>query len=150
MKYAWIKQHAPEFPVGAMCRFTKVSRSAYYAWLNRSETEDEKSDAELTVLIKSVFNKSRATYGTRRIKEALLKRDRPVSRRRIGRLMRESHLACKTKRKFKVTTDSKHNLPVASNHLDRQFTVDQPNQSLCGRHYLYSYLGRVAVFGGRD
>jgi putative transposase len=132
VKYAWIKQHTPVFPVGVMCRFTQVSRSAYYAWLNRPETQGEKNDAELVTLIKSEFSKSRATYGTRRLKEALLKQDRPVSRRRIGRLMRETHLACKTKRKFKVTTDSKHNLPVASNHLNRQFTADRPNQVYVG------------------
>ena len=73
MKYAWIKQHAPEFPIDVMCRFTKVSRSAYYACLNRPETRTEKNDAELASRIKSEFSKSQATYCTRRLREALLK-----------------------------------------------------------------------------
>ncbi|EIC28530.1 transposase [Methylomicrobium album BG8] len=132
MKYAWIQQHVSEFTVETMCRFMQVSRSAYYAWLQRPETAGEKEDAVLTEFIKIAFAKSRATYGTRRLKAALLGRDRTVSRRRIGRLMREAGLACKTKRKFKATTNSQHDQPIALNHLDRQFNVDQPNRVYAG------------------
>ena len=142
MKYAWIKQHMSEFPVESMCRFLRVSRSAYYAWLQRAQTAGEKEDAELTDIIQSVFNKSRATYGTRRIKKELGDRNRLVSRRRIGRLMRAADLACKTKRKFKATTNSKHDQPIAPNHLDRQFTVEQPNQVYVGDiTYIYTQEG---------
>jgi transposase InsO family protein len=95
-------------------------------------TTGEKEDTDLTSILQSVFEKSRATYGTRRIKAALLGRDRTVSRRRIGRLMREAGLACKTKRKFKATTNSKHDQPIAPNHLDRQFSVYQPDQVYVG------------------
>jgi putative transposase len=70
--------------------------------------------------------------GTRRLQKSLLNRDRAVSRRHIGRLMREADLVCKTKRKFKATTISKHDQPIAPNHLDRQFTVNQPNQAYAG------------------
>jgi putative transposase len=132
VKYAWIKQHASEFSVDVMCQFLKVSRSAYYAWLQRGETEAGKEDADLTSLIRTEFNKSRATYGTRRLKQILLGHQRTVSRRRIGRLMREANLACKSKRKFKATTNSRHDLPIAPNHLGRQFTVNQPNQTYVG------------------
>jgi len=109
-----------------------VSRSAYYAWLKSPQTAAEKDDVELTEVIKTLFKKSRRNYGTRRLKEALIKRDRQVSRRRIGRLMGAAGLACKTKRKFKATTNSNHNLPIAPNHLDRQFTVAEPNQAYVG------------------
>ena len=132
MKYAWIKQHTPEFPVDSMCRFMQVSRSAYYAWLHRPQTTTEKDDIELTTIIHGVFNKSRATYGTRRIKKELFDRNRTVSRRRIGRLMDKANLACKTKRKFKVTTDSKHDKPISPNLLDREFNVNQPDQVYAG------------------
>lgn len=132
MKYAWITHHTKEFTVDAMCRFLQVSRSAYYDWLHRMPTTGEKEDTDLTSILQSVFEKSRATYGTRRIKAALLGRDRTVSRRRIGRLMREAGLACKTKRKFKATTNSKHDQPIAPNHLDRQFSVYQPDQVYVG------------------
>ncbi len=132
MKYAWIKQHETEFSVKSMCRFMSVSRSAYYTWLERPQTAIEKDDVELIDVIKTLFKKSRKNYGTRRLKKALISRDRQVSRRRIGRLMGAAGLACKTKRKFKATTNSKHNLPIAPNHLDRQFTVTQPNQTYVG------------------
>jgi transposase InsO family protein len=132
VKYAWIKQQANDFSVEAMCRFLKVSRSAYYAWLQSGQTEVGKEDADLTSLIRTEFNKSRATYGTRRLKQILLGHQRTVSRRRIGRLMREANLACKSKRKFKATTNSRHDLPIAPNHLDRQFAVKQRNQVYAG------------------
>lgn len=120
------------FPVDVMCRFTGVSRSAYYDWLNRSETTCEKADSGLKEVIKRAFSKSRATYGTRRLKEALFNRNQRVSRRRMGRLMGETNLACKTKRKFKATTNSNHDLPVAENLLDRQFKADKANQVYAG------------------
>lgn len=132
MKYAWIKQHTLEFPVDSMCRFMQVSRSAYYAWLHRPQTTAEKDDIELTTIIHGVFNKSRATYGTRRIKKELFDRNRNVSRRRISRLMDKANLACKTKRKFKATTDSKHDKPISPNLLDREFNVSQPDQVYAG------------------
>ena len=132
MKYAWIKENTNEFSVDAMCQFMQVSRSAYYDWLQREPTDNETEDAELIAIISALFNKSRATYGTRRLKKALLKQGKTTSRRRIGRLMREADLACKTKRKFKATTHSKHDLPIAENHLNRQFSVEKPNQAYVG------------------
>ena len=132
MKYAWIKQHVKEFSVNSMCRFMAVSQSAYYAWLHRVQTTREKDDIELAAIIRDVFGKSRATYGTRRIQKLMVNQGRTVSRRRIGRLMREAELACKTKKKFKATTDSRHDLPIAPNQLERQFNVHQPNQVYVG------------------
>jgi putative transposase len=132
VKYAWIKEQSNDFSVGTLCRFMAVSRSAYYAWSQRSPTEFEKDDKALTKMIASAFKKSRSTYGTRRLKQALFQQNRIASRRRIGRLMREAKLACKTRRKFKATTNSKHELPIAENHLNRQFAVNQPNQVYAG------------------
>jgi putative transposase len=132
VKYAWIKQNAADFAVLRLCRLVEVSRSAYYAWLHRTPTHTEKSDQKITEIIVSAFRKSRGTYGTRRLKKVLIQQDRIVSRRRIGRLMREAQLICKTRRRFKATTNSRHNLPVADNHLDRQFAVQRPNQVYTG------------------
>jgi transposase InsO family protein len=132
VKYAWIKENTSEFAVDTMCKFMQVSRSAYYDWLQREPTDNEKEDAELIAIICTLFSKSRATYGTRRIKKALAQQGRIISRRRIGRLMQEAGLACKTKRKFKATTNSKHDLPIAENRLQREFTVAKPNQVYVG------------------
>jgi transposase InsO family protein len=83
-------------------------------------------------LIKLSFQEGRKTYGTRRIKRDLAEQAHTVSRRRIGRLMAEEALKVKTKRKFKATTYSAHNDPIAPNLLNRQFTVDKPDEYYVG------------------
>jgi len=130
--HTWIKQHETEFSVKSTCLFISVSRSAYYAWLVRPQTAIEKGNIGMIEVTKALFQKSRKNYGTRRLKKALIGLDRHVSRRRIDRLMGGAGLACKTKRKFKATTNSKHNLPIAQNYLDQQFTVPQPNHAYIG------------------
>ncbi|QNR82636.1 IS3 family transposase [Piscirickettsia salmonis] len=71
--------------------------------------------------IKEIFIESRATYGTRRIRKQLATQEISVSRKRVGRLMKQNQLCCKIKRKFKVTTDSKHRLPRKRRYLGRYF-----------------------------
>jgi transposase InsO family protein len=109
-----------------------VSSSAYYAWTKASETRKAMRDKELKTVITTAFTQNRAVYGTRRLKKVLEKQGYRASRRRIGRIMQEAQLRCKTRRRFKVTTNAKHNLPVAPNQLDRQFNVNQPNQAYVG------------------
>jgi transposase InsO family protein len=110
----------------------EVSRSCYYEWLNGVETDTEKENKELIEMIKPIFSESRSTYGTRRIKQQLKKAGKIVSRRRIANLMYVANLACKTKRKFKATTDSNHRLAISPNLLDRQFKVDNANHVWAG------------------
>jgi putative transposase len=115
-----------------MCDFLSVSRSAYYDWVVPTPTAFGQEDAGLIKIIKELFEQGRGNYGTRCLKESLKQKGWHLSRRRIARLMRLAGLACKTKRKFKATTDSKHNLPVAPNLLSRQFDAGQPNQKYVG------------------
>jgi putative transposase len=115
-----------------MCEFLGVSRSGYYDWLHRLPTAIEQEDKELIEIIKILFEKGRGNYGTRRLKKELIKQGQCISRRRIGRLMRLAGLACKTKRKFKATTNSKHHLPIAPNLLNRDFCAISPNQKYVG------------------
>ena len=115
-----------------MCKLMKVSRSGYYEWLNAPESIRAKEDAELKELVKYVFKEGRGTYGARRIKKRLARKNIIVSRRRIARLMHESGLVCKTKCKFKATTDSSHKKPVAPNLLARQFDVAAANRYWVG------------------
>jgi len=116
-----------EFSIQAMCRVLQVSRSGYYESLNRSPSHHSLEDDKLRPEIKAVFKAGRKNYGTRRIKDKLQKQKVHLSRRRIGRLMREENLQVQTKRKFKVTTDSNHDKPIAPNLLKREFTVADPN-----------------------
>lgn len=115
-----------------MCKVIKVSRSSYYEWLNYPECNRTKQDQELIVLINSIFKESRGNYGSRSIKKKLERQGKLISRRRVIRLMREANLVCKTKRKFKATTDSNHKLPIAPNLLNRQFKVNKPNSYYVG------------------
>ena len=110
-----------------MCNFMKVSRSGYYEWLNRPISNRDKENKKLTEMITEIFIQNRNIYGTRRIAKILAKNGVFISRHRIGKLMVKAGLSCKTKRKFKVTTDSKHNKPVSPNLLNRQFHVTQPD-----------------------
>jgi putative transposase len=110
----------------------KVSRSGYYDWFNRSISNRTLENQRLTKSIKEIFLQNRNVYGTRRIIKILAKNDIFISRKRIGKLMTAAGLYCKTKRKFKVTTDSKHNNPVAPNLLARQFNVLNPDKYWVG------------------
>ena len=129
-----------------MCRLMNLSRSGYYEWLERPKSARRIKDEELSMAIGQVFSEGRGLYGTRRIKKRLEAQEVYVSRRRIGRLMKEKDLLCKAKRKFKATTDSKHDRPVAPNLLARKFDVSTPRFILGWRYNLRPYGGGLAIF----
>jgi transposase InsO family protein len=110
----------------------KISRSGYYEWLINHKTERTKRNEELTQIIKPIFKDGRSNYGTRRIKKKLAVQNITVSRRRIGILMAKAGLVCKTKQKFQVTTNSKHNKIISPNLLERQFNVDKKDRYWVG------------------
>ena len=112
-----------------MCKLFNVTRSCYYNWIDKGSIVN-KIDKEFNKLIKDIFEQSRATYGTRRIKEVLKQQyGLIVSRRKIQKSLRELNLKVKMKRRFKViTTTSNHKLPISPNHLNRDFysnTIDK-------------------------
>ncbi len=121
-----------EFRIQPMCRALQVSRSGYYDYLRRPPSAHSIEDDKLRPQIKAAFKKGRKNYGTRRIKDELKKAETTVSRRRVGRLMQEEALEVQTKRKFKMTTDSNHNKPIAPNLLEREFTVATPDTVYVG------------------
>jgi len=121
-----------EFSILAMCRVLQVSRSGYYEFLKRPPSCRSLEDDELRPLVRAAFKTGRKNYGTRRIKKKLKKQGVAASRRRIGRLMREENLKVQTKRKFKATTNSKHDKPIAPNLLNREFTVSSPDVAYVG------------------
>lgn len=110
-----------------MGKVLKVSRSGYYAWRQRMPSAREMADEELLTEIKEIFAVSKQTYGSPRVHIELQADGIHVSRKRVARLMRENGLKVARKRRKKVvTTDSDHNLPVAPNLLDRDFTASRP------------------------
>ena len=132
MKYAFIKCNQETFAVTRMCDMMNVSQSAYYDWLKRPESARSIEDRRLGEEVKKIHKKSRKTYGTRRIRQELVEDGEAVSRKRIGRLMKQQGLESKSRRKFKATTNSNHDRPVAPNLLDREFLVDQPDTVYAG------------------
>ena len=120
------------FPVRFMCRYLHVCRSSYYRWKHNPISKRARQDIDLTSYIKHIFTEGRATYGSRTIKHKLLQNGFIVSRRRISRLMMQAGLHCKTKQKFKRTTDSNHSFYVAPDRLKRNFNPAKPNNVWAG------------------
>jgi len=111
-----------------MCRALEVSRSGYYAWKKRPKSRRRIDNEALLIEIRREFVDNDSNYGSPRIFKELKKADIPCSENRIARLMREDGLVAIQRRKFKATTNSKHNWPVAPNLLERNFSVDEPNK----------------------
>jgi putative transposase len=112
-----------------MCELLKVSRSGYYAWLERPESKRTKENKILSKHIQQIHKDSDQTYGSPRIQAELIVQGFPLSRQRVVRLMKRLNIKARHKRRFKVTTDSQHALPIADNILDRKFTATEPDQA---------------------
>jgi putative transposase len=106
----------------------QISRSGYYAWRKRGKSSRQRKNEILIPIVQVAHKKSRGTYGARRIAEEIKANGSPCGRYKAGTLMTLAGVAAKQKKKFKVTTDSKHNLPVAPNLLNRQFEVNEADK----------------------
>jgi len=106
-----------------------VSRSAYYKWVkNGVSTRKQEADAKLLSIIRAIVNEHEKRYGSPRVHKELQNRGIRVSLKKVARLMREHGLNARKKKKYVRTTDSKHNLPVCENVLDRDFHAEKPGQ----------------------
>ena len=128
MKYGRIDELRQTYPVVAMCRILGISESGYHAWRKRPPSRRAQANARMEVEIKAAHERTRQTYGPERLQADLADNGIHVGIHRIKRIRQKLGLRCRQKRKFKATTDSKHNLPVAPNLLDRQFAVAAPNK----------------------
>jgi transposase InsO family protein len=129
MRYEFIGRHVAEFPVVAMCRVLKVSRSGFYAWKLRPDSPRVKQDRRMAVTIATIQQMVRRVYGAPRVHRELKAQGKKVSRKRVARLMRQNGLQSRCRRKFRVTTQSNHSQPVAPDRLERDFTPKVPNQA---------------------
>jgi transposase InsO family protein len=120
------------FTVVELCRALGGSESGYYAWRKRSPSTHATKDTALRVLIRAFFEKSRRTYGSPRIREDLAEVGHHVGRNRVIRIMQQEDLRARPRKRFKHTTMSDHNQPVAANILDRQFAASAPNKRWVG------------------
>lgn len=133
MKYAWIERHKKRWPISLQCEVLDVSTSGYFDHQRRQGSGSPvkpgqriSSDA-LLVYIKAAHAASKGEYGWPRIWQELRANGVRVGKERVRRLMKQHGIKARGKRKFVVTTDSKHNLPIAPNLLNRDFQPDAPN-----------------------
>lgn len=120
------------YPIVLMCRVLGVSRSGYYA--SRAcirPSEREIRDAELLLRIRAIHEESRRTYGSPRVHAQLVRQGVEVGEDRVARLMRAAGLHGRVRRRFRVTTDSRHGRPVAPNVLQRAFQAETSDAVWC-------------------
>ena len=116
------------FPLREMCRALEVSRSGYYAYKKRPKSRKRLENEKLLIEIRRVFVENQSLYGSPRIWDQLNNKERICcSENRVAKLMREAEIAAVQKRKFRVTTNSKHDYPVWPNVLKRNFVAEKPN-----------------------
>jgi transposase InsO family protein len=127
MKYWFMDQHRSWHGVQRMCRIIGASRSGYYRWRRQPQSKRQKENEKILMEIKESHKNSRMVYGSPRITKDLQARGTKCSETRVARLMKIHGIIAKAKKKFKATTNSKHNLPVVENILNQDFVADKPN-----------------------
>ena len=132
MKFALIAAERADEPLSRWCRVLGVSRSGYYASCTRPPSQHEHDDERLSVLVREAHERSRKTYGSPRVHAELAANGERVSRKRVARLMQQHGMQARVRRRYKCTTMSDHDQPVAPNLLARQFEAAAPNQRWVG------------------
>lgn len=130
MKYYFIAKHKKAWPIDLMCRVLDVTRSGFYHYQKqKSAKEEDPERTELLEWVKKISESSDYTYGGRRMKKALNALGYPVGRNKAKKLMNEAGVFVRYRKKYKVTTNSKHQYPVFKNILNRQFHAMHPDQA---------------------
>jgi putative transposase len=135
VKYAFVERHRRVWPIAVQCRVLGVSVAGYQAYRARQAGQGvpgRLSEAALLVHIKAIHAESRGGYGWPRIWRELHARGLRVGKQRVQTLMQRHGIRAKGRRRFKVTTDSRHDLPIAPNLLNREFSVAEPDKVWAG------------------
>jgi transposase InsO family protein len=129
MIFSSINKHRDLWPIRLQCNVLGVSASGFYAWCKRSPSKRAVANQNLLQDIRRIHWDNCKLYGSPRVHAELRKEGQKIGRNRVEKLMRQNNLAAMSKRRVRViTTDSKHNLPVAPNVLDRNFGALAPNE----------------------
>jgi len=129
MKYEFIKNHEYLFPIEKMCNVLKITSSGYYKWKNRLFSKRLLSKEKIKQQITSIYFSSKQRYGSPRIAFELNSLGYKISRITVAKYMKELGLRSKLSKKFKVTTNSKHNYLVVENVLNRNFIADKSSKA---------------------
>jgi putative transposase len=126
--FRFIAVEKATFPISLMCRVLGVSRSGFHAWQSRAPSQRDLQDAWLTEQIREIHRRSRATYGSPRIRAELRFQGVRVSRKRVERLMRDARLSGLVARKRGRTTIRVPGIETAPDLVERNFSPQRPNQ----------------------
>ena len=126
-----------QYPVSVSCEVLEVGAGGYFNWLHRRESGQggpahRLSDEALLAHIRAIHAQVKGEYGWPRMHKELLARGIRVGKDRVRKLMQQHAIKARTKRKFVVTTDSRHSLPVAPDLVQRRFKPEEPNQLWSG------------------
>jgi transposase InsO family protein len=132
VKFSFIDAEKAHYPITMLCRVLKVSRAGFYAWFGRPPSPRAVEDARLTVLVREAHERGRRNYGSPRIHKDLIAHEVFVSRKRVIRLMQAEKIVGRQRRRYRSTTMSEHNQPVAPNILAQDFQATEPNQKWVG------------------
>ena len=128
MRYGLIESMRRRYPIALMCRVLDVSKSGFHARKARLLCDSERENARLEIEILSAHQRTRETYSAMRLHRDLADHGIQCTLYRVRTLRKKLGLCCKQKLRFKVTTDSKHHLPVVPNILNREFAVRSPSK----------------------
>lgn len=136
------------YPIEMVCRVLGISRSVYYSRSKKPNTPKDEADNRLKEQIAELFKANHEEYGRLRMQRAMRSKGVIISQGKVRRLMKEANLVAKKARKYKATTNSKHNYQVAENLLNREFSAERPNQKWCGDStYVWTDEGWLYVAG---
>ena len=126
-----------QYPVSLACEVLEVSASGYFNWLRRRQSSrsgppGRHSDEAVLAHMRAIHTEVKGEYGWPRMHKELLARGIRVGKDRVRKLMQQHGIKARTKRKFVVTTDSRHSLPVAPDLVQRRFNPEAPNQLWSG------------------
>ena len=146
-----IKELRRAYPIVLLCRVLEVTTSGYYAWVKCPFSIRQQEEERLELEIRAAHKRTRQTYGPERLQRDLSDNGVIVGVHRIKRIRRKLGLRCRQKRRFKITTDSRHSLPVAENLLAQKFTASAPNQIwLTDITYIPTGEGWLYLAGHKD
>lgn len=131
MRFQFIDAAKKAYSLSLLCKVMKVSRSGFYSWKTRQKSNRQQERERLVPKVKEISRQTKASYGARRISAELEAQGESCGRVKAGSLMKLAGVAAKQKKKFKATTDSTHNFPVAPNLLGRKFEIPEPDQVYC-------------------
>ena len=151
MIYEFINSNRSEFSMKTMCQVLKVSRSGYYTWKNKEPSNRYKENLIVLNRIKVIYEENKGRYGSIRITKQLRRDGIVCGKNRIARLMNTNDIRAKTKKRFKITTNSKHNYSVSPNLLKQDFIVKGINKKwVSDITYIYTSEGWLYFAGILD